>query len=317
MEIATSGERIDPRVDYHYDSIGKNLVTIVLPALNEEQAIGPVISELKDEGYDNILVIDGYSTDNTPNVLRSLGVRTIQQHGKGKTGAIRTAIDHVVTPYFIVMDADYTYSARDIERFLVHAHNYSEILGARKASKNSFAMTHMVGNRIITSVFNFLIGTRLSDVLTGMYMLRTEDARNLHFHTGGFNVEVEITSQLAQEGGVTEVPIRYRERIGKQKLSTWRDGLLITSSIFRLARDYNPAFLFSVLAGLLGIPGIGILGWVFFERYAMGVMHIGWAIAGAVLLLFAAISVSAGTLSLLMKRMETRLSRRIRERENL
>ncbi len=81
-------------------------------------------------------------------------------------------------------------------------------------------------------------------------MLRTEDARHLHFHTSGFNVEVEIASQLAQEGGVTEVPIRYRERIGKQKLSTWRDGISITSSIFRLARDYNPAFLFSLLSRL-------------------------------------------------------------------
>ena len=45
----------------------------------------------------------------------------------------------------------------------------------------------------------------------------------------------------------------------------------------------------------------------------MGIMHIGWAIAGAVLLLFSAIAVSAGTLSLLMKRMETRISKRIRE----
>jgi hypothetical protein len=75
-----------------------------------------------------------------------------------------------------------------------------------------------------------------------------------------------------------EVPIRCREGIGKQKLSTWRDGLSITSSIFRLARDYNLAFLLSFIAGLLAIPGIGILGWVLTERYAMGVMHIGWAI---------------------------------------
>ncbi len=248
-------------------------------------------------------------------MLRSLGIRSIQQHGKGKTGAIRTAIEHVATPYFLVMDSDYTYAAVDIDRFLAHAHNYSEVLGARTGSKESFQMSHKIGNRIITGVFNFLMGTKLSDVLTGMYMLNTEDARHLHFHSSGFNVEVEIASQLAQEGSVTEVPIRYRERIGKQKLSTWRDGLSIMSSVFRLARDYNPAFLFSLLAGLLAIPGIGILGWVLAERYAVGVMHIGWAIAGAVLLLFSAIAVSAGALSLLMKRMETRLSKRIRERE--
>jgi len=137
----------------------------------------------------------------------------------------------------------------------------------------------------------------------------------LRFPADGFN-KVEIGLGSAHERSETEVPIRYRERIGKQKLSTWRDGLSIMSSVFRLARDSNPAFLLSLIAGLLAVPGIRILGWVFTERYAMGVMHIGWAIAGAVLLLFSAIAVSAGTISLLMKRMETRLSKRIREREN-
>ena len=198
---------------------------------------------------------------------------------------------------------------------MAFAHNYSKVLGARTGSKESFQMSHKIGNRVITWVFNTLMGTKLSDILTGMYMLKTEDARHLHFHTSGFNVEVEIASQLAQEGTVTEVPIRYRERIGKQKLSTWKDGLAITSTIFRLARDYNPAFLLSLIAGMIAIPGILILGWVLVERYVTGIMHIGWAIAGAVLFLFSAISITGGTLSLLMKRMETRLSKRIRERE--
>src|SRR5271166_4779414 len=135
------------------------------------------------DGYNNILVIDGYSTDNTPDVLKTMGIRTVLQHGKGKTGALRTAIDHVITPYLLVMDADYTYAAGDIDRFLAHAHNYSEVLGARTGSKESFQMSHRIGNRIITWVFNTLMGTKLSDILTGMYLLKTEDARHLHFHT--------------------------------------------------------------------------------------------------------------------------------------
>ncbi len=45
--------------------VSKNLAKIVLPVLNEEKAIGPVINEIKNEGYYYILVIDGYSTDNT------------------------------------------------------------------------------------------------------------------------------------------------------------------------------------------------------------------------------------------------------------
>ena len=65
---------------------------------------------------------------------------------------------------------------------------------------------------------------------------------------------------------------------------------------------------------MIAIPGIGILGWVLIERYMTGIMHIGWAFAGAVLLLFFAIAITGGT-TLLMKRIETRLSKRILERE--
>jgi len=46
------------------------------------------------------------------------------------------------------------------------------------------------------------MGTKLSDVLTGMYMLKTEDARHVHFHSAGFNVEIEIAAQLAQDDSV-------------------------------------------------------------------------------------------------------------------
>jgi len=83
--------------------------------------------------------------------------------------------------------------------------------------------------------------------------------------------------------------------------------------MFRFARDYNPAFLLSLIAGLIAIPGIGILGWVLIERDATGIMHIGWAIAGAVLLLYSVIAVSAGSISLLMNCMRTRLSKKILE----
>ncbi len=55
---ATINERIESRVEHDYDTINKNLVTIVLPCLNEELAIGRVVNELKTEGYNNILVID-------------------------------------------------------------------------------------------------------------------------------------------------------------------------------------------------------------------------------------------------------------------
>lgn len=94
--------------------VGKDQVTVVVPTLNEEKAIGLMIKELKTECYANILVIDGYSTDRTTRIAKENEANVISQYGRGKAGAIRTAIDMVKTPYMLVMDADYTYEPKDI-----------------------------------------------------------------------------------------------------------------------------------------------------------------------------------------------------------
>jgi len=75
---------------------------------------------------------------------------------------------------------DYTYSAGDIGRFLAHA-QLLRSFRRKNWIEESFQMSHKVGNRIITRVFNFLMGTSLSDVLIGRYTLKTEDARHLVF----------------------------------------------------------------------------------------------------------------------------------------
>jgi len=89
-------------------SIGKGDVTAVIPTLNEEEGIGQVIGELREEGYDNVLVVDGYSTDGTVKVAESNGCYVVFQHGRGKCGAVETAIENVKTPFMLVMDGDCT-----------------------------------------------------------------------------------------------------------------------------------------------------------------------------------------------------------------
>ena len=66
-------------------------VTVVIPTLNEAEAIGKVIDELKQYGIVNIIVVDGHSTDGTPKIAKEKGVKVIFQEGKGKALAIKTA----------------------------------------------------------------------------------------------------------------------------------------------------------------------------------------------------------------------------------
>jgi glycosyltransferase involved in cell wall biosynthesis len=292
------------------DSISKNDITIVLPALNEESAVLKVLEEIGRHGFHKVLLVDGYSTDRTYDIMKEYAIPVVQQHGRGKTGAIKTALEHVATAYILMMDCDYTYSAADIEKFLPHGKNYDLIIGARKSVGNGrkgFSYSHRFGNKIITKTFNFFFGTRLSDVLSGMYLLKTETARKFQLDSTDFTAEVEIAAQAALMGSITEVPIQYRERIGKQKLSTWRDGPKILSACIKLARSYNPAFLLSLTAGLTAIPGIAMLGYSLYEYIDFGVVKFGWAVGGMVLVLFGSQALMAGTISVLMKRSEHRM----------
>jgi dolichol-phosphate mannosyltransferase len=290
----------------------KENVTIVLPVLNEEAGIGRVLDELTAHGYSHILVVDGYSTDQTVQVAESKGAEVVSQHGRGKTGAIKTAIDNVPTPYMLIMDGDFTYDAGSIERFLEHAKNYEQIIGAR--SRENISPLHRIGNRVITRLFNLMFDTTTSDVCSGMYLLRTDSARDLELHTGGFAAEVEIIAQMSMRGEVTEVPINYRTRMGRQKLSTWKHGSQIMYTILNLARIYNPVFLISLLGALALLPGIAILVWVLNNWLVQGVFYSGWALLGTVLIIGAGQAFIVGTLSLLIKRSEVRIMKKLKQR---
>ena len=303
----------DKSVGLRVTGVSKNDVTIILPVLNEEGGIGAVIDEVLASGFQKVLVVDGYSTDLTAEVARGRGVTVVQQHGRGKTGAIRTAIDHVTTPYMLFMDGDFTYAAPDIRRFLDHAKGYDQIIGAR--SRENISRVHRFGKYVICGMFNVMFGTQISDVCSGMYLLKSETARRLTFHTKGFSVEAEILAQTATHGNVTEVPIEYRSRIGSPKLSTAKSGFDIMKSMFGLARIHNPVFTFSIFAGAATIPGLAILTWAMVDWLQTGVFHSGWALAGGILMLFASQAFMLGTISLLQKRSEIRLERLIRSRD--
>jgi len=291
----------------------KDKVTIVLPVLNEEEAIGKVIEELRVEGYSNILVVDGYSKDRTVEVAKENGVQLLFQHGSGKTGAVKTALEYVKTPFLLVMDGDWTYCAKDIERLLNHCERHAHVIGVRDREK--MGSVHRFGNWVITRTFDLLFGTAFSDVCSGMYLLKTDVARELELRSGGFRTEVEILAQTIPECDVTEVPISYRRRIGKPRLSTWRHGFEILHCVIGLARRHNPVFLFSSLAAATMIPATLVIAWTLYLNFFVGRWEFNWLLFGSILFLFGGLGMAVATIALLLKRVERRILQRI-EKEN-
>jgi len=194
----------------------KDKITVVIPTLNEAEAIGRVIEEVKENDYTKILAVDGYSTDKTAEIAHSGGVKVAFQHGAGKAGAVKTAIELVNTPYMVFIDGDYTYDPSDIWRLLNHSGHYSHVIGSR--DRKQINRLHRFGNWVISRTFSVLFGVKVTDVCSGMYLLETDQAKKFNVEEHGFVAEIELAAQSAALGTITEVPISFRLRIGKEKL---------------------------------------------------------------------------------------------------
>ncbi|MEZ0394620.1 MAG: glycosyltransferase family 2 protein [Desulfurococcaceae archaeon] len=285
------------------------LITIVIPTLREEAAIGQVIQELRQHGWNNILVVDGGSEDRTREISESMGAKVILQEGKGKADAIRTAAKHVKTPYILVMDGDYTYPARHVRELLEKAthDNLDEVIGARTWGRENIPLLNRLGNRVITKTFNLLFGTSLTDVCSGMYLVKTEIASKAGLEAKGFSVEVELAALVASTTRrIAEVPIEYRPRIGEPKLRRLH-GVAIMLDAVKLALRYNPVFLFFAAASLVLLPSAALAAWVGYRWLFRGVVHFVWGIIAIVGLGVGLIALLLAIMALYLKRLEYRI----------
>ncbi len=295
-------------------------VTVMIPVLNEEESIGRVIDEVVSTGVprENILVVDGGSTDRTREIAAAKGVKVIVQEGKGKAMAIKTGVKYVNTDYVLIMDGDYTYPAKYIPVLLEKIREgYDLVIGARVPRKGSQHALYRLGNWLLTRLFNTLFGTRLRDVLSGMYIVRTDKLREVLFEMPHFSVESEIAAHIASTSGrIVEVPIEYRRRIGEKKLRI-RHGIAIARDMVRLAWRYNPAFIIFALGSLLLIPGLVLGAWVAYHYFTAGVKYYVKGLIAVMLVTAGFFSMIQAITAIYAKRAELRVRRQIEELKEL
>ena len=101
--------------------------------------------------------------------------------------------------------------------------------------------------------------------------------------------------------------MNYRPRLGVKKLSSFRHGLRIGTSIVRLANAYNPVLLYSGIIAVAIIPSVAILAWAIYERLFWNVLRTDYVLLAFMLFLIAAQALSVATTSILIQRVERRL----------
>ncbi len=197
---------------------------IVLPAHNEELAIGGVIDEIRNTVSNvDILVVDNNSTDKTATIARNKGIRVIFEPKTGKGNAFRAGIANTKADLIIMMDADFTYPAYYIPEIQVMLKHYPIVIGSRLrgwCQPGSITRLNTFGNRGLCLLASILYGTKISDMCTGYWGFRRNILHSMNLKIEDFLLEAELFSEAAlHKYPIAEIPIHYCRRKGVTKLS--------------------------------------------------------------------------------------------------
>jgi len=215
-------------------------VLVIVATLNEEEGVGPTLTELRDTLEDPMfLVVDGNSSDRTVEIAKEMGAKVLFQEGKGKGDAIAHAIRHFDSDmkYVVFIDADFTYPAEylpEMIRILEENPEVGMVTGNRfnhKHKLTSMGNPFFIGNRFLALAQYLLNGVNLRDPLTGLRVIRWKILDNWKPKSKGFDIEAEMNHRVERKGYKTvEIPINYRERLGEKKLKL-RHGFAILKRI--------------------------------------------------------------------------------------
>lgn len=244
--------------------IERDEVCIFIPTLNEAPTIGDLVREFQDRGFKNIFVMDGNSTDGTPDIALAAGATVRTQTGKGKGNAIIEAVEAIDRPFVLMLDGDGTYSPDDAEKMLDPlALGFDHVIGNRLTDPDAGAFTrlNLLGNQILNLTFKVAHGRDLHDILSGYRAFTLRSIRQMTLKEAGFEIETEMAVEAVRNGQrITVVPVRYLSRPGTvTKLDPFQDGVRIFSTIYRLAKMNNPIFYFGIIGLLISLAG-GITG---------------------------------------------------------
>ena len=211
-------------------------ISIVIPALNEENAIAKVLADIPKtvctfDGHigaivQEIIVVDNGSTDNTAAIAEQNGARVVAEPRKGYGSACLAGIAALETtpPDIVVfLDGDYSDYPADLPRLLqpIFEGSAAFVIGARKAcnARDALLPQARFGNWLACLLIRHFYGTHYTD-LGPFRAIRYSQLLALDMQDKTFGWTIEMQLKAAKQGiPACEVPVRYRKRIGTSKIT--------------------------------------------------------------------------------------------------
>ncbi len=246
-----------------------DLVSVILPALNEEEAIGEVLDQVQQVmgasrwPYEIIVVDDG-STDRTAEEVASRGDVKLLRHSQNRgTGAARTTGIKAAQGSLIMMtDADGTYPVRDMPKMLEQLADCDMVIGARTKEAGTLRWLRTPAKWFIRSLASYLTATPIPDLNSGMRAFKKDIAlKYLNILPNTHSWVSTITIAFLSHGyAVKFMPIDYFKRKGRSTFHPLRDTYNYITLVVRAVTYFNPLKVFLPLSLiLLSVGGLKLI----------------------------------------------------------
>ncbi|HLG17035.1 MAG TPA: bifunctional class I SAM-dependent methyltransferase/glycosyltransferase family 2 protein [Blastocatellia bacterium] len=232
------------------------LVSVVIPARNESGNIADLFDRVPEMGRGTELIfVEGHSTDETHSVIEKAiseyperRCKLLRQTGKGKGDAVRLGFANASGDVLMILDADLTVPPEDLVRFLavLQEGKADFVNGVRLVypmEKQAMRFLNLVGNKLFSLAFSFLLGQPIKDTLCGTKVLRKSDyaliEQNREYF-GDFDPfgDFDLIFGAARLNlKIVDLPVRYRDRVyGSTNIERWKHGWLLFRMVQFAAR---------------------------------------------------------------------------------
>ncbi len=243
-------------------------ISVIIPAYNEEATIAAVVTDFRTHPLvDEVLVVDNNCRDRTSALAAAAGARVVTESAAGYGHALRCGMDHASGDLLVLTEADGSFRAHDLEKFLAYSADCAMVLGTRTTCQmvgqganmhRTLRWGNVVAAKILELLWYIPVEPRLTDVGCTYRMLHRDTWRIIRDGTReagpGFSPEM-ICEALRHRLRVIEIPVHYGRREGGESKhsrgmsSIARTALKMFRCIFRkrlqralpAARRGNPA----------------------------------------------------------------------------